>query len=119
MNHDRAAKNLRHSEMGRSDCFGRIAPAINHQHRQIPAMAGGAERPQMFLGVGRVVMATGGKARGRVALIHPRPAVAFFVNMEAVLSGRQPGNPWCDNHARSAVRKKHRPQRRVDAGGTD
>ena len=35
-------------------------------------------------------MATGGKARGRVALIHPRPAVAFFVNMEAVLSGRHP-----------------------------
>ena len=45
--------------MGRSDGFGRIAPVINHQHRQVAAMASSAERPQMFFGVGRIVMATG------------------------------------------------------------
>jgi hypothetical protein len=67
MNHDRATANLHHCKMGRSDGIGRIAPAINHQHRQVAAMASGAERPQMFFGVGGIVMATGSKARGRFA----------------------------------------------------
>ncbi len=37
--------NLRHCKMGRGDGFGRIAPAINHQHPQVAAMASYAERP--------------------------------------------------------------------------
>ena len=45
-------------KMGRSDSFGRIAPVINHQQRQVAAMAGGAERPQLFFSVGRIVMVT-------------------------------------------------------------
>ena len=41
-------------------------------------------------------MDTGSKARGRFALIIPRPAVTFFVNMKPVLPGRQPGKLGCD-----------------------
>ena len=55
-------------KMGRSDSFGRIAPVINHQQRQVAAMASGAERPQMFFSVGRIVVASGSKARGQVCL---------------------------------------------------
>jgi hypothetical protein len=87
-------RSLRHCKMGRSDGFGRIAPVINHQHRQVAAMAGGAERPQMFFSVGRIVMATGSKARSRFALIHPRPAVTFFVNMKPVLPRAATRKAW-------------------------
>jgi hypothetical protein len=32
-------------------------------------------------------------------LIHAEPAVAFVVNMEPMLSGRQPGELWRDHQA--------------------
>ncbi len=68
-------------------------------------MAGGAERPQMPFGVRRIVMASGGKACGRFALIHPRAAVALFMNMKPVLTRRQPGKPGRDRQAPGAVGK--------------
>src|ERR1700739_3807696 len=103
MDHDRAPANLLHSKMRGSDCLVRIATAIDHQHRQGPSMAGGAERPQMLFGVGRVVVAARGKACGRFALIQPRPAVALFMNMKPVLSGWQPRELRRDHQAAGAV----------------
>ena len=78
---------------------GRIAAAINHQHLQVAAMAGGAERSQMLFGVGRIVVPAGGEACGRFALIHPGPAVALVMNMKSVPSGRQPGELGRDDQA--------------------
>jgi hypothetical protein len=76
--------------MRRSDSPGRIAPVVHHQYREIAAMAGCAERAQMLFGVARIVMATGGKACGWFALIHPGTAVALLVNMKSVATWRQP-----------------------------
>ena len=90
MDHDRAPANLFHRKMRSGGSPGRIAAAINHQHLQVAAMAGGAERSQMLFGVGRIVVPAGGEACGRFALIHPGPAVALIMNMKPVLSRRQP-----------------------------
>lgn len=62
-------------------------------------MAGGAERTQMLFGAGRIVVASGGEACCRYALIHPRPAIAPVMNMKPVLSGRQPGELRFDHQA--------------------
>ena len=99
MNHDRTPANLLHRKMRGNECLGRSAAIINHQHRQVAAMTGGAERSQMLFGLSRIVVAAAGKARGRLSLIHAEPAVAFVVNMEPMLSGRQPGELWRDHQA--------------------
>src|SRR5260370_11370346 len=119
MDHDRARANLLHSKMSRGDSLGRIAPTINHQHRQVAAMAGGAERAQMLFGGGGIVVAAGGEACGRFALIHRRPAVALVMNMKPVLPGRQAGELGRDHQALGAVHKTHRPQGSADASGTN
>jgi hypothetical protein len=76
-------------EIRGGDSLGRITPTIDYQHRQVAAMAGGAERSQMLFGVARIVVAAGGKACRPFALIHPGPALALVMNMKPVPSGRQ------------------------------
>jgi hypothetical protein len=82
-------------------------------------MTGGAERSQMLIGVSGIVVAAGGKARGRLSLIHAGPAVVLVVNMEPMLSGRQPGELWRDHQAIGAVYKTHHPQGAADSSGID
>src|SRR5215467_1846882 len=119
MDHDRASANLRYRKMWRGDSLARIAPAIHRQYREIAAMAGGAERPQMPLGVGGIVVTAGGKACGRFALIHPRTTLALFMNMKTVLTRGQPGKLGRDHQAAGAVSEGHRPQVRAGAAGID
>ena len=77
-------------------------------------MTGGAERSQMLIGVSGIVVAAGGKARGRLSLIHAGPAVVLVVNMEPMLSGRQPGEQQRDHQCiRGCLPAPHHPQRRL------
>ena len=83
-------------------------------------MTDGAERSKMLFSVSRIVSIAGGKASGRLFLfIHAGPAVVLVVNMEPMLSGRQPGELWRDHQAIGAVYKTHHPQGAADSSGID
>ena len=99
MDHDRTPANLLDCKMTGENILSRVATIIDYQHRQVAAMTDGAERSKMLFSVSRIVVAAGGKARGRLSLIHAGPAVVLVVNMEPMLSGRQPGELWRDHQA--------------------
>src|SRR6516225_11406454 len=73
----------------------------------------------MPFGVGGIVMATGSKAGGLLALIHSGAAVALLMNVKAVLTRRQPRQLRGDQQASSSVGEGDRPQAHADAGSAD
>jgi hypothetical protein len=119
MDHDRSSPDLRHRKMWRGDGLGCIAPGVDYEHREVAAVAGSAQRPQMLLGVGGIVMAAGGETSSRLALIHPGTAVTIFMNMKAMVTRRQTGKLGRDDQAPGAIGKRHTSQAPGDTSSAD
>ncbi len=78
-----------------------------------------AERTEVPFGVSGVIMPARSKACGRFPLTHTRAAVAFLMNMKAMLALWQAGELRRGQQTSGCIGKADRPYGSADACGAD